>query len=128
MESHVSRPTWDEYFIGIARAVAARSDCERDKVGAVAVKAHRIRATGYNGAPAGLPGCATCPRRVSNCAPGSSYDNCVAVHAEANALLHADREDLVDATLYVTREPCISCSKLIQGAGISRVVTPKDLM
>ncbi|AXK86548.1 deoxycytidylate deaminase [Nocardia farcinica] len=120
----MSRPTWDEYFIGIARAVAARSDCERDKVGAVVVRNHRIRATGYNGAPAGWPGCHTCPRRTSNCTPGSSYDNCIAIHAEANALLHCDREDLIDATLYVTRAPCYACYKLISGAGITRVVTP----
>ncbi|MFE2997953.1 deoxycytidylate deaminase [Nocardia sp. NPDC059246] len=123
----MSRPTWDEYFIGIARAVSARSDCHRDKVGAVVVRDKRIRATGYNGAPAGKPGCLECPRRTSECAPGSSYGNCVAVHAEANALLYCDREDLVDATLYITRKPCYACSKLIAGAGISRVCTPEDI-
>ena len=120
------RPTFDEYFLGIAHAVAQRSDCERDKVGAVVVAYdRRIRSTGYNGAPAGYPGCETCPRRVSGCAPNSSYDNCVAIHAEANALLYCDRMDLAGSTLYVTRKPCFSCQKLIMASGIVRVVTPE---
>lgn len=119
-----TRPGWDEYFLGIAKAVSTRSDCERDKVGAVIVDANRrIRATGYNGAPAKEPGCTTCPRRTSQVASGTNYDNCVAVHAEANALLYCDREDLINATIYITREPCYACSKLIQAAGVTRVVT-----
>ena len=123
----LARPDWNEYFMGIARAVSRRSDCERDRVGAVVVKARRIRSTGYNGAPSGQSGCSTCPRRLSSVSPGSSYDNCVAVHAEANALLYCDREDLVGATLYITREPCYACSKLIAAAGIVAVVWPVQL-
>ncbi|AEL19923.1 deoxycytidylate deaminase [Mycobacterium phage Wile] len=123
------RPDWDEYFLGIASAAAERSDCERSKVGAVVVKDRRVRATGYNGAPAGRPGCGTCPRRTSNARPGvDSYSSggtrCVAVHAEANALLYCDREDLRGASLYITRAPCGDCSKLIDAAGIERVVYP----
>lgn len=119
------RPSWEEYFLGIAEAVSLRSDCARDKVGAVIVGTdRRIRATGYNGSPAGTPGCATCPRRTSGCEPGSNYDNCVSVHAEANALLYCDRADLLGSTIYITRKPCIACSKLIIGAGIKRIVTP----
>lgn len=120
-----TRPDWNDYFLGIAAAVSRRSDCERARVGAVVVKDRRIRGTGYNGAPSGAPGCAECPRRLSDVPPGSSYDNCVAVHAEANALLHCDREDLVGSTLYITREPCYGCWKLIQGAGVELVVWPK---
>jgi len=120
------RPDWDTYFLGIARAVSARSDCERDRVGAVVVKDRRVRATGYNGAPAGKPGCISCPRRLSGVEPGSDYGNCVALHAEANALLYCDREDLIGATLYITRAPCYACSKLIDGAGITCVIYPRD--
>lgn len=124
----MSRPDWDDYFLGIAEAVAQRSDCERSKVGAVVVKDRRIRATGYNGSPAGMPGCNTCPRRTSGCKPGAPYDAgpslCVAIHAEANALLYCDRADLIDATIYITRAPCENCSKLIAAAGITRIVYP----
>ncbi|QHB36924.1 deoxycytidylate deaminase [Mycobacterium phage Roary] len=129
----MSRPTWDEYFLGIATAAAERSDCERSKVGAVVVKDRRVRATGYNGAPAGESGCGTCPRRLAEVIPGETpYDSgpgrCVAIHAEANALLHCDREDLFGATLYITREPCYLCSNLIRAAGVSRVVTPASVI
>ncbi|AUV61993.1 dCMP deaminase [Mycobacterium phage SWU2] len=126
------RPDWDEYFLRIAETVSERSDCERSKVGAVVVKDRRVRATGYNGAPSGRPGCATCPRRTAEATPGvSDYDRgptaCVAVHAEANALLYCDREDLIGATLYITRGACGGCQKLINAAGISRVVTREDV-
>lgn len=126
------RPTWDNYFLSIAEQVSTRSDCERSKVGAVVVKDRRIRATGYNGAPSGKPGCGTCPRRHSEVEPGSDYDTgpgrCVAVHAEANALLYCNREDLIDATLYLTREPCPGCLKLIEAAGIAGVVYPEGAL
>lgn len=119
------RPGWEEYFLNIARAVAQRSDCERDNVGAVVVGIdRRIRATGYNGAPSGQPGCGSCPRRLSDSSPGSCYSNCVAIHAELNALLFCDRQDLPGSTLYVTREPCYGCLKAIKAAGITKVVTP----
>jgi dCMP deaminase len=119
------RPSWDEYFLGIAVAVAARADCVRRQVGCVIVRDRRIVGTGYNGAPAGAPGCDYCPRRTSDVEPGSSYDTgpgaCVAVHAEANALLYTDRRDLPGATLYATANPCDGCAKLIRGAGITDV-------
>ena len=118
------RPTWDEYFLGIAEAVAGRSDCVRDQVGAVVVgEDKRIRSTGYNGAPSGMAGCGSCPRAVSDVAPGSCYSNCVAIHAELNALLYCDRSDLHGATLYVTRSPCYGCLKAIRATGVSKVVT-----
>src|SRR5690606_1254757 len=124
----VVRPDWDAYFLGIAEAASRRSDCERRKVGAAVVKDRRVRGTGYNGAPSGEPGCESCPRRLSDVPPGSSYDTgpgtCVAIHAEGNALLYCDREDLVGATLYVTAEPCAGCRKLIRASGVVRVVWP----
>lgn len=126
---------WDDYFLDIARAVAARADCTRRQVGAVIVDDHhRIVSTGYNGAPAGRPGCLTagaCPRglmSLESVSPGSSYDtgagSCIAVHAEANALLYADGMRSRGATLYCTDEPCDGCQRLIDGAGITRVVWP----
>lgn len=127
--SRDGRPSWDEYFLGIAEAVAARSDCERSQVGAVVVGPdRRIRASGYNGAAAGKPGCSTCPRRTSTVLPGSDYDSgdgrCVAIHAEANALIHCDRGDLPGSTLYITRAPCAGCAKLAEAAGVAQVVHP----
>ena len=123
------KPTWDKYYLGVADAASRRSSCERAKVGAAVVShANRVVSLGYNDSPAGKPGCLTCPRRTSDVLPGSDYDSgpgrCISVHAEANALLYADRADLPGATLYVTREMCAGCRKLATAAGIRRVVTP----
>lgn len=64
-----------------------------------------------------------CPEAVG---PGSSYDTgpgaCIAVHAEANAILFADRHRLPGAVLYLTHEPCDGCMKLIRNTRISAVI------
>lgn len=124
----LSRPGWDEYFLGIADAVAARTDCRRARVGAVVVDpGRRIVATGYPGTAPGRPGCLSgaCPRGLlsaADCPPLSSYDNCISVHAEANALLHSDIRQIAAGTIYITRSPCDWCLKLIQASGLMRVV------
>ena len=124
------RPGWDAYFLAGAQWVATRADCTRSAVGAILVNAqNEVRGTGYNGAPAGVPGCASagaCPRgklSVSECAPNSDYSNCLADHAERNAIRHASPSELPGATLYVTRAPCPACWTLIRASGIKRVVT-----
>lgn len=126
----MTKPTWDEYYTNIARAASIRSSCIRSKVGACVVKDNHVVSLGYNDTPAGEPGCESCPRSQSGCAPGASYDDpqtrCHAIHAESNALLHADRSDLSDATLYITREPCFNCERLIRGAGVGRVVVDQE--
>lgn len=128
----MDRPGWDEYFLGIAQAISLRADCTRRRVGVAVVKNNRIVSTGYNGAPSGDRGCmqGACPRgfyTAEELPPGSSYDTgagaCIAVHAEANALLYADRDKTEGATLYCTDEPCDGCTRLIRGAGILRVVS-----
>jgi len=117
--------------MGFAFAASVRGECTRRRVGAVVVKGKRVVGTGYNGAPEGEEKtCLTgdCPRAKSGVEPGSSYDTgpgeCIAVHAEANALLDAGRRLSEGSTLYTTEKPCDGCLKLIQGAGIKRVVWP----
>lgn len=147
-----TRPQWDEYYLSGAEWASTRADCTRAQVGALLVsRDHRVT-PGYNGAPPGVPGCATagnCPRgqhwKTGNTlmfgeelcfcgelwpcpkasAPDSDYSNCIARHAEDNAITRARPEDLPGATLYVTRKPCPACWTLIRAAGISRVVTPE---
>lgn len=125
------RPSWDQWALRIAETVATRADCTRAQVGSVLLsRTHRVLSVGYNGLPAGIPGCATagnCPRgklTVDQCARDSNYANCAATHAERNAIEHADPAELRGATLFVTREPCPSCWTLIRASGIARVVTP----
>ncbi len=119
-----SRQSWDEYFLALASQTASRSNCSRRKVGAVIVQDRRIRSTGYNGPPSGYGHCdaGACPRAVGQTVMGRAYDDCVAIHAEANALLFADHDDREGATLYSTAAPCFSCAKLIANSGIAEVV------
>lgn len=125
----MTRPSWDAWATELAHTVSTRADCTRAQVGAVLLsRTHRVLAVGYNGLPAGIPGCASagnCPRgklSTEECARNSDYSNCPAIHAEANAIYHADPFELPGATLYVTRKPCPACTTLIAAAGIGRVV------
>jgi Deoxycytidylate deaminase len=62
------RPTWDEYFMMMAKLVATRSTCLVFPVGAVIVKDRQMLATGYNGSPSGSIHCTT----QGYCYPGLS--------------------------------------------------------
>lgn len=126
-----TRPDWDAYWLNICKAVAERADCRRAKHGAVIVQSKRLVASGYNGSPAGSPlSClkGDCPRGLLSYEELQSltggYDSCIAIHAESNALVHSNRGDCVDATIYVTGKPCPGCEKLIRASGIRRVVWP----
>ena len=128
MERVTPRPDWDEYYLGIAKAVSMRGDCARRQHGAIIVKDHKIVSTGYNGTPPGdersCGKSGQCPRNLDpNAVHGAGdYDLCWATHAEANALLRANWEELKDSTIFITGAPCSGCHKLIMSAGISRVV------
>ena len=124
-----NRPSWDEYFMTIAKQVATRATCPRRSVGAVIVIDKRILTTGYNGAPRGL----------QHCPPGGELlewplgclrdGHCIrAVHAEQNAILQAALNGVSTrgATLYVTCQPCNTCAKMIINCGIVKVVVEGD--
>lgn len=115
---------WDHYFLNIARETATRSNCVRRQHGAVIVKERRIRSTGYNGPPSGHPHCdeGACPRARGSTPSGWAYDECIAIHAEANAILYSSPEERERATIYITGVPCFSCAKLIANSGITEVV------
>jgi len=124
------RPSWDEYFMRIAEEVAKRSTCLRRHVGALVVLDKRILATGYNGAPSGLPHCAEtgCRREKLGVPSGQRTELCRGLHAEMNALLQGARHgiSMEGATVYSTLMPCSLCSKMIINAGIVRVVAAVD--
>jgi dCMP deaminase len=122
----MERPSWDEYFMDIARLVASRSTCLRRQVGAVMVKSKHVLATGYNGTPTGITHCdeTGCLRDQLKVASGERHELCRGLHAEQNAIIQAARHgiDINGATLYCTHSPCIICSKMLINAGIEQIV------
>src|ERR1700722_7111137 len=104
------RPDWDTYFIGIAWAVSARADCRRQQFGCVIVNQNRIVSTGYNGAPSGPH-----PGFMKG---NQDFSNCIALHAETNAVAYASREQTKGSTVYIwDLPPCDMCRKLLSAAG-----------
>jgi len=120
----VARVSWDEYFLELARTTSTRATCSRRKHGAVIVQQRRIVATGYNGGPSGYPHCEDggCPRALSEAKQGYDYERCIAIHAEANALLFSSPQERDGSSLYCTGAPCFGCAKLIANSGVTEVV------
>ncbi len=118
------RQSWDEYFLDLARTASTRATCSRRKHGAVIVQGRRIVSTGYNGGPSGVTHCIDggCPRAESPAPQGHDYEACIAIHAEANALLFSGPDERDGATLYCTGAPCFGCAKLIANSGVDEVV------
>ncbi len=130
------RPSKDEYYLGIARAVAERSTCLRRKYGAIVVKNDAIVSTGYNGPARGVVNCLEvgCVKDESNLPHGQAYDDCPAVHAEENSITNAARNgvSVFGGSLYIVGVdgegktvmsiPCNRCKRILINAGIKRVV------
>ena len=132
------RPSKDQSFMEIAVAVSMRSTCLRRRYGAVIVsKDGRIVSTGYNGAPRHRANCVDlkeCLREKCKIKPGTHYELCRAVHAEANAIINGNPLDIVGGTLYLAgtdvatnsrtkqMRPCSMCQRLILNAQIAKVV------
>ena len=132
------------YYLDIAQTVAERATCLRRRFGSVIVKNDAIISTGYNGAPRGRANCTDlgyCLREKYSIPSGTRYELCRSVHAEANAIISASRQDMIGASLYLvgrdaaTNEllpdamSCSMCKRQIINAGIDRViirVTPTE--
>lgn len=133
----MERVSKHNYYLDIAQTVSERATCLRRRFGAIIVKNDVIISTGYNGSPRGRKNCTdlgTCERERMNIPRGERYEMCRAVHAEANAIISASRENMLGSTLYMCcTDPrtgnimgqvcsCMMCKKLIINAGISRVI------
>lgn len=129
------------YYLDIAESVAERCTCLRKRYGAIIVKNDQIISTGYVGAPRGRQNCndlGYCAREKLQIPRGERYELCRSVHAEANAIIHAARADMLDATLYLVgtevadgsyvKNPnaCAMCKRMIINAGIAAVVIRTD--
>lgn len=125
------------YYLDIAQTVLERGTCLRRNFGAIIVKNDQIISTGYSGAPRGRKNCSDlgiCTREKLNIPRGQRYELCRSVHAEANAIIAAPRNDMIGAVLYLVGrdEPsgeyvrnassCAMCKRLVINAGIKSVV------
>ena len=122
----VVRPSWDDYFMNIAKVVSSRSNCMKRKVAAVIVKDKRIISTGYNGTPRGTKNCSDggCPRCNGFSESGKNLEECLCSHGEENAIVQASYHgiSIKDSVIYSTFSPCLLCTKMIINAGIREVV------
>jgi len=133
----VERISKENYYLDIAETVSSRSTCLRKKYGAIIVKNDVIVATGFCGAPRGRENCCdrgVCIREEMGIPRGERYELCRSVHAEANAIIAASREQMLGSTLYQACvdpntgeiigniDSCQMCKKLIINAGIARVI------
>ena len=141
MEDRVSK---ENYYLDIAQIVSARSTCLRKCYGAIIVKNDSIIATGYNGAPRGRKNCSDvgyCMRDKLNIPRGERYELCRSVHAEANAIIAAPRDQMLGSTLYMVGKDaktgellsdissCAMCKRMVINAGIEKIVvrnTPEE--
>ncbi len=137
----MERVSKKNYYLDIAQTVAERSTCLRRCYGSIIVKNDVIVATGYNGAPRGRENCSDlkfCMRERLNIPRGERYEMCRSVHAEANAIIAAPREQMLGSDLYIvcidpeTRgcvpgmNSCSMCKRMIINAGIKNVIIRDD--
>ncbi|MVO99487.1 deoxycytidylate deaminase [Paenibacillus lutrae] len=134
------RKDWDTYFMDIAYMASTRSQCSRRRVGTVLVQGKKLLGTAYNGAPMGVPDCSE-----EGCMLVEEFElqvidgkeemirkqRCIrTIHAEQNLLLFTDREDREGSSVYVTDQPCWTCSNMLANSGIKEIIYhrpyPKD--
>ena len=133
----MERVSKHNYYLDIAETVSERSTCLRRRFGAIIVKNDGLVSTGYNGAPRGRVNCnelGSCYRDTLGIPKGERYELCRSVHAEANAIIAASREQMLGATLYMCctdpktdeiiggMNSCMMCKRQIINAGITKVI------
>jgi len=108
------RPSFQEIYMELAHALAARSTCSRLNVGTVITSTdyRKVLAIGYNGNAAGLPN--RCDRTEAG--------NCGCLHSEENAVINCDSPRAMEKHVFVTHLPCVACAKrLINLGGVKKV-------
>ncbi|MCQ2982583.1 MAG: deaminase [Treponemataceae bacterium] len=129
------------YYLDLAEMVSQRSTCLRRRYGAVIVKNDEVISTGYVGAPRGRKNCCdygSCVREKLQIPRGERYELCRSVHAEANAIISASRQDMLGSSLYlcgtevstgayIAHASCCSmCKRQVINAGIKNVYVRDD--
>ena len=131
-----TRPSWVEYYMGIAKAVSARASCLRHEIGCIIVKDKQIIAAGYNGAPSGRKSCRDdykfCYKDLKGIKSNEGIENCLSVgaHAEQNAIYQASRHGIstkgADLFMVGHYDCCASCKAAIINSGIKLVYIARN--
>ena len=122
----MSRPKLDFIFLDVARIISLRSTCLRRKIGCVLERDGRIISCGYNGVASRMPHCIDTNICLKTQRNDENYKICN--HAEQNAICQCAKNGIStrDASLYVTKNPCMSCSKMAYASGIYDVYIVAD--
>lgn len=133
----IKRPSKTTNFLDIALVVSKRSSCLKRHYGCIIVKDDRIVSTGYNGSARGAINCCDAGKcNRENVERYTGYENCPAVHAEQNAIISANPNDLIGATVYLAcetfsdgtagedknPEPCPICLNMLKNAKVGKII------
>lgn len=123
----------DETWLALAQRAAGDAQCRRRLVGSVVVSAEgKFLAAGVNRLRSGSCLQGDCPRGLLSYEERAGLTdyagNCEAVHAEIAADQAAGSwEDVRDATIYVTCEPCAWCFEHLRARPYARIVWPDGM-
>ena len=117
-----------EYYLGVAKSIAAGSPCVRRKFGALIVKNNAIVGSGYNGSASSTLNCGSeipCIKDVADEPANVSYNYCPAIHAEQNAIINSNPDERYAATMYLAPassgdgdRPCFLCRRHLMNSGL----------
>jgi dCMP deaminase len=113
----MNRPSWANYFLGLAKCISKRSHDSQTQHGCVIVNSgNKILGVGYNGFPPHLINDSSLP----NTRP-EKYD--WMDHSETNAIANSNTDlSKENATAYITGISCFNCMKALWRSGIRRIV------
>jgi dCMP deaminase len=114
----MNRPSWTDYFLGLAKVVSQRSHDVQTQHGCVITDSHNhILGVGYNGFPRGLDD-SELPKTRPEKYPWM-------IHAERNALSNCIvRPD--NGIAYVTGQSCNDCIMALWQEGVTTVIMTQD--
>lgn len=116
------KPKHVEMYMKMAEVVSSASYANRLKVGALAVRDHRVLSIGYNGTP---PGMDNACEELKQDWEGSEtlVTKREVIHAEMNLIykMARDGQSGHGADLFLTHSPCFECSKAILTVGFKTV-------
>lgn len=121
---------WDMMFLSIAETISIKSKCVSRQVCALAVRDHRIVATGLNGT---INGFMNCCDKFTNYNPDTdrqahhAWSMNYELHAEDNLMneLSVNSVEAENTVVYINLQPCQRCALRLANLGVSRIVYSK---